>query len=1403
MNREYLRVTPTAEALPSNDVATTLASLHKLTTTGSPGLFEKLNPFHSTLPPRFEFLVISEGYNQPVEFYYGADERLETLEARLRSIYPSSFDIERADLNPATKLIQPIEYSREGFSEALSGDQLRYEFSDDERQAVSEEDPENKSDTETWVKTGDKLVSLATVDTSLEDATQTSVGKPVVTEDGTILARPAIDSLRPVGVRWCGSTTRKEDWMTTLVPFTESSAANGTSESTGIPLATLIDYLNEFEQPIAFQVVFQRRDNWMADAELRKENLADGRDTLFQELVGPLLEVDEQAHEANHRELSESVEKRIESISDKDPARTFTVNIRAVSVPPKDDDIEHFEQKMETLRPVFDALEGQFYGVDGKRLRETGWRQTTKEKNARKELKRLLDREITTSSGKVRPDFVLNADELANFTLVPSGEQLSVEGTRGTRAEQQSRNPLPRPHQDLMDEFRDGMAIGHALDENGDPEDEPTHIPPDLLPTHYGRFGTTGSGKSKALINEILSLYDNTDGPVVLVDPKGDGMAENYMRAHARRFGMSDLEENVIHFPIPDILPGFSFFNLEPSMRNGRRRRDAIQRKADHYEEILKLVMGTDRYERATVSPTVIKTLIKALFDEEHGRENGLYRESADYFAHRQLEHAVDQLWDAGPPQESLADAPQSSDEEVVRTLRRQLQLDSSTFSNIMGGVANRLAYISQDTHLRQIFNNTENQFDFRDVLDENTVILFDLGDLRGEAARIMTGVILTNLDDALRERKRDLNQYSDRYVVNLLVDEAASVVVSDIMNDLLEKGRSFRLSVGLSMQFPEQLEAEGGRKVYLNALNNIGSSLVGKINVDQEMAQAMAHEEMDPVEFANRVRSLPRGEWIASLPSPIFGETGPYPFSLKPLPIPAGHPESDYPLTEREEERFSERLSSIHTRASEEFGVPESSVPNTRTPEEINQALSIDVDDLDVAIAKTVRSVQLRNGVREDNEWVSVETVDETLRELYEQVDAEPPAYEELTEIRKRSRLLDTTVDIDADELIVRLTEVGKTEAEPDTGDVRSAGGSDHDDALLEIEQALSPLGFTVSILTQDGSEKPDARATHPDLETPFAVEVETTTPEYPTKVLTNLKKAQAESAVPLFVVQSGETETYWAERIETILSPPVRELANGETRFYTHDSPLTFNGGATEQGGVTAVRSVNGSDDSKRSVWVKDGYEIVLQDGNTTEYLRVSEWDSVTKDRVPATYSYDHSVEEYLVYDRGETHVYESKDAFEAEWATINKPFIPVEELPAPAYPQSSYGIVVLREDSEPVVYEDGELKPLTTLLDGTIQPASPESETQPTTDVTFETFVEECLVEDGETVLPKSDVREVYEAWAERHDHDPVSPSWFSRKLGNHIEFTSDRRRLDGELTRVFVGFDIDTSQDCDTE
>ncbi|WIV68789.1 conjugal transfer protein [Natrialbaceae archaeon AArc-T1-2] len=976
-----------------------------------------------------------------------------------------------------------------------------------------------------------------------------------------------------------------------------------------------------------------------------------------------------------------------------------------------------------------------------------------------------------------------------------------------------------------MDEFREGMAIGYAIDENGEPEDKPVCIPPSLLPTHYVRAATTGGGKSKSLTNDKLSLYEQTDGPTILIDAKGDGLCEDYMRAHARRFGVDDLEENVLHFPIPEVLPGFSFFNIERQLENGVRRVDAIQNKADHYEEILKMVMGEERYERAVVAPTLIKYLIKTLYDDEYGRENGRYRESVDYFAHDQLEYVVDQLWRAGPPEPDEGAAPRSSNPQVQRRIDRQLQLDPNTFTTVMGGVSNRLDYISQDEHLRRVFNNTEPQFDFRDVLDDRTVILFDLGGLRDESVKAMTGVILTELYNALRERGEDLQQKPDDYVVNLLIDEASSLAVSDILNTLLEKGRSFRLSMGLSLQFPEQLDVKGGREVYLNVLNDVGSPIIGKIAVDNEIANVMAHEDMDPSEFANRIRSLPRGEWIARLPSPTFGETGPEPFSLAPLPIPPGHSESDDPLTAREEQAFQNALERIHERADTEYGVMTDAPPSTQTPTAVRDEFDLPADDLDTALATVIRSVQLQERVREENGWIPVPDVDSELRRRFEAVDADPPAIAELGDVRERSHLIEVTLDSERNDIVVRLTEDGEAVAAPDTGHVRAAGGEKHDAALLDVEQLLSEHGFAVTVFTQDGSEKPDARATHPDSEHIFDIEVESTTPENPAKILQNLKRAHEAGHIPLFVVGSDEANQDrlpTAARVDQILSSPVNTLESGDVRLYTTDASITFDGGAHRREGVTAVRPL--TDGSKRTNWLLDEGSYVLLDANGDELTRVTSFESLTREDVPAVYSYNQTSGEFVVYEHGNKHRYDTKVEFEREWARIKRPFVPGVDLPAVDFNCREYAVLALSsndtDNASLVIYDDGETIPLSDIYEWLSSPTqnSDRTSTKAETkhqggqhvddaessdtpeisekayddpDTAIAAFVDACLCTADDGSLTPDEVYAAYAMWASNHDISVESKNWFARRLGDHIEFERETVYQDGKTTRRYTG------------
>jgi len=834
-----------------------------------------------------------------VEFFYGADAHLDTLEKRLRSIYPATFDIERVDVDVAARLIQPVELTPQEFVEHYEAGRLQYEFGPAEQYDIVDEESADSEAAEAdpvvdggtaatsvpdhHVTVGDSALELAPPDALPDDEEERrAIEKPTMTPAGTILARPAQDAVSPLGVRWCGAASRKQDWMTSLTPFT-AEVTNGDLSSVdepGAALASLIDHLMEATAPTAFQVVFQRRASWQSDAEVRKEDLVDGRDTFFQEVVGSLLEVEEQRSDQDDRQLSEAVEKRIEYIDAKNAKRSFTVNIRAVGVP-TDDTRDDLDGRMDSLLPVFDPLDGPFYEVEGQRLRDSGFREKTKEKKARAALQRLLNRELTTGRGKTRPELVLSGTELANFVLVPSSEQLTVEGTRGTRAEQQSRNPLPWPNPDLIQQFQDGMAIGYALDENGEPRPDPIRIPPDLLPTHYGRFASTGGGKSKAIINDALSLCESTGGPVVLVDPKGDGMCENYLRCHYERFGGLD---DVYHFRVPETIPAFSFFDIRPALEAGRNREDAIQDKVDHFHDILRMIMGREQYGQAFVANEILNYLIKALFDEEYG---------SDVFG-------LDDLFAAAlRMQRDQTIPPVSADNQnIEESLTRHFAKDNHQFQVSMDAVGNRLDKLKEDAHLRRIFSHVpeqneageyvDNRFDFREFLDEDATIIFDLGDLRPEAQRAITLLLLSNLWDAVQVRRRD-GQTDYEKLTNLIIEEAAPVASTKLVSEqLLPQGRSFGLSMGLVMQFPEQVRNRNER-AYDEVLNNIKTKLIGNISIERDLAESLAHEDLSPTELRNRINTLPSGEWIAQLPSPSFGETGPAPFSPKPPPIP--HP--------------------------------------------------------------------------------------------------------------------------------------------------------------------------------------------------------------------------------------------------------------------------------------------------------------------------------------------------------------------------------------------------------------------------------------------------------------------------------------------------------------------------------
>lgn len=921
---EYVRVVPSTETYEPESVPELLRGFHHLNTPhDDEGLLDRVLSGDDS--PTFEFIVLSSGSSAPVEFYYGVDDpHLGTLTTQLRNLYPDSFDISRTGVEPARRITPRVRYDCDTYEAAVAA--------------------------------GDLWADRASGESPRESDTDSI--RPIRTDDGSLLARPAPEQVTPVGLRWHGVGTHRRDWMCRLTPA--PAIADEHSEHGQPPLAALIDQLGQADIPLAFQVVFTARRSWAGDREHRIADLERGEDTRLGRVGGLVTEmVSGQASERRDREqLPRRARRRLDEMDRSDPETSFTATVRALTlcVDPErvrgwptdqtftlesDSTAPSLPSGLTQLRGLLGPLSGEFYELQATRFREKGFRQQTAETDARRAFERFRTREVCASeSGRSRPHLVVAPDELAGLVAVPSASALSVPATRDTRALDQVETPLPRPDPDRLEHFREGMAIGHALDEHHKPEHTPIRIPPAALTRHYARYGPTGSGKSIAIQNDILSLHDSTTGPTVLLDRKGDGMVEDYLQAHYTRFG--DLDD-VYCLSLPEVLPAVPFFDVRPGLAAGRDRATVIQEKVEHFREILRLVMGEDLFNQAFVANEIIAFLIRALFDPHYQH---------DAFG-------LDDLTDAAMMMQAEKQLPATSTalQDTADSLARQLEKNDAQFQRSMDAVLNRLDVLRENTHLARVLRtvpewNAETEtyesgtFDFRRLIDQDVVVLIDMGDLRAESSRALTLVLLSNLWDALQYQRGGRGTPPSDEVINLIIEEAAPLVASSLVHeDLLPQGRSFGLGLGLVMQFPEQVlsatEARSvGRRAYQELLNNVHTQIVGGITLTDEFGASLVTEGLDVASLRERCNQLPAGEWIVDLPQTPFLELPPQPLSVRSLPIPEGHPESDAPLSDTEQQSFRAAREQMKARSETALGIQSGNRTTQNPPRDSRRTL-------------------------------------------------------------------------------------------------------------------------------------------------------------------------------------------------------------------------------------------------------------------------------------------------------------------------------------------------------------------------------------------------------------------------------------------------------------------------------
>ncbi|MGB9964087.1 type IV secretory system conjugative DNA transfer family protein [Halobacterium hubeiense] len=740
------------------------------------------------------------------------------------------------------------------------------------------------------------------------------------------------------GVEWQGVGDRPDDWQTPL-PALESF---GGEREGDWPLAALLDGLATTDAPALVQIMVTPKPDWTATKEDRIVDLELNGDLRRHELgqaifgsIGDAItdatdhdttrspsyrrhdsepgqnasrrETDTPAGRQAHRRVDDTTiapsnARRIEAIHTVDARQSFVVNARAVAV----------ATDSATTATTINAITSGFQAIRGDHYRVTPTTYPPASDDARALLEDVCTRTTKTSPTSRKhvlpwvenasPAIVADPAAVGSFCVV-DGASLGPAASRALEPTPEDRTGIELPPRTILDRYLDqpGMTVGHPKTGDRTTLDAMFALPPTVQPLHTAIFGSTGAGKTAVGQRMQLSNHAATDGATIYIDAKGDVAPEQYAKTHYARY---DTLEDVYYFDCTEYLPALPFLTIEPLLEAGLDREWAVNTVAEHYVDLLAAAMGREQFYSAEAAVEVIQQLVRALFDPVHG---------ADSISQQELLAAATQFHETKNP-------PPVSDGTLHQKLASTAANNPTTFDSIMSAATRRIGTATNDARLAPLFEaQADEQFDLRETLDEDCVIVFDLQGY-GERSRTLLAVaILSQLWRAL-QRRQTTTQEQDLPLVNCYIEEAADLATTGILDTLLAQGRGFDLAVTLAMQFPEQLR-DSHPRVYAELLNDVGTIITGQIGVDQRLTERLATSEYSADRIETRLHDIQRGEWLVS-PAAPFAERQPRPFHVASPPLPPGHPESDAPLAGSASRAFKRTFETAKTRTRDEYGV-------------------------------------------------------------------------------------------------------------------------------------------------------------------------------------------------------------------------------------------------------------------------------------------------------------------------------------------------------------------------------------------------------------------------------------------------------------------------------------------------
>ncbi len=367
---------------------------------------------------------------------------------------------------------------------------------------------------------------------------------------------------------------------------------------------------------------------------------------------------------------------------------------------------------------------------------------------------------------------------------------------------------------------------------------------------HTYVIAQTGVGKSWLLLRMIMQDIYNGDGVCVL-DPHGS-LAEMVIERipHERA-------EDVIYFNAADEERPFGFNLLDYHSEQDKHR------VVNSFINLLKKLY--DPQNQGIVGPILEQTVRNSMLTVMSLKGSSLIEVVRAITDHEW----VKEKW-----------IPVLKDELVKKFwVDQAFKMTEQTRSEQLGYITSKFDMFVTNLAVRNIIGQTESSFNFRDVMDNQKILIVNLskGIIGAENASFLGLLMIPKILSAALSRE-DIPE-DDRKDFYMYVDEFQNFA-SEEFTAILSEARKYRLCLTMAHQYIDQLTDDIKDAVF----GNVGTLILGRVGPEDS---EFLEKQVEPTILSNDILNQPNVHYYTKL---IVDGKYPLPFSLNPFFYTKGH---------------------------------------------------------------------------------------------------------------------------------------------------------------------------------------------------------------------------------------------------------------------------------------------------------------------------------------------------------------------------------------------------------------------------------------------------------------------------------------------------------------------------------